>query len=226
MQDAWKLGTPAVNLGLRGQRDYYFDDAVTKPQGVFGNAGTFPKRDIHACKRNPPPRFGAAYDVTGNGKTVAKTTFRNDNYNIGVDFTDQEPPAACSRPFTGGGTSTPTATTTGEVNLSLTGPDFVSTTGAANILVNQDLKQGKTYEDSASLEREVAANFSMRALYVFTSASRTTRCGECTATVQRLQHSDCAPGPGIRPGARDRPMMGWSRCMTTIPPATAATASW
>jgi Carboxypeptidase regulatory-like domain len=168
VQDAWKLGTRlAINLGLRGQGDHYFDDAVTKPQGVFGNAGTFPKRDILTWN-GLAPRFGAAYDVTGNGKTVVKTTFGIYNYNIGVDFTDQYNPSSLQQTvYRWRDLNSNRDYDTGEVNLSLTGPDFVSTTGAANILVNQDLKQGKTYEYSASVEREVAANFSMRALYVY-----------------------------------------------------------
>src|SRR5207302_624007 len=57
--------------------------------------------------------------------------------------------------------------TPGEVNLDVNGPDFISVTGASNNLLNRDLKQPITHEISSSLERELSAGFSAKALYVY-----------------------------------------------------------
>src|SRR4030095_12364572 len=54
----------------------------------------------------------------------------------------------------------------GEVNLDTNGPDFISTTSAANARVNPDLKLSRVQELSASLERELAPNLAVRALFV------------------------------------------------------------
>ena len=53
------------------------------------------------------------------------------------------------------------------MNLSLNGPDFVSTAGAATLLLNPDLRQPSRHEASLLLDREVADSFSVRAGYVY-----------------------------------------------------------
>jgi hypothetical protein len=55
----------------------------------------------------------------------------------------------------------------GEVDLSQTGPDFISVTGASNNIINPDLKEPRTYEVSLGLEREVMNNFGAKILYVY-----------------------------------------------------------
>ena len=55
----------------------------------------------------------------------------------------------------------------GEVDLSQSGPDFISVTGATNNILNPNLKQPKTYEVSLGLEREVMNNFGAKVLYVY-----------------------------------------------------------
>jgi len=53
------------------------------------------------------------------------------------------------------------------VDLNLNGPDFLSITGAANNLMNPDLKQPIATEATASVERELMTDVAFRALYVF-----------------------------------------------------------
>ena len=54
----------------------------------------------------------------------------------------------------------------GEVNLDTNGPDFLSTTSAANTPPNRDLRLSRVQEVSASLERELAPNLAARLLFV------------------------------------------------------------
>jgi len=55
----------------------------------------------------------------------------------------------------------------GEVDLSLSGPAFISISSPANRRFNEDLRQPMTAELSASFERELMANLGFRAAYVF-----------------------------------------------------------
>jgi hypothetical protein len=55
----------------------------------------------------------------------------------------------------------------GTVNLNLNGPDFISVSGAANSLVNQNLRQPMTTETTGSFEREPRENLGVHAVYVF-----------------------------------------------------------
>ena len=58
----------------------------------------------------------------------------------------------------------------GEVNLDTNGLDFITITGAANNIINKDLRQPHTHEITGSLERELMPNMSARVLYVYRHA--------------------------------------------------------
>ncbi len=57
--------------------------------------------------------------------------------------------------------------TPGEVNLTVGGPDYITTSGGNTNRKNLDLKQPHTHEITTSFEKEVAAETSLRLLYVF-----------------------------------------------------------
>jgi len=167
IQDTW---TPTrrltINGGVRVERYNNFVDSVTKPQGTFGTSGTFPGVDILTWN-SLAPRLGAAYDPTGEAKTVIKATWGLFNYNPSVDLSDAY--NANSLTTTTYRWHAPVGTkdlAPGQVDFDLNGPDFVSTTGASTTLLNPDLKQPKTLEASVSFERELAANFSIKLGYV------------------------------------------------------------
>ena len=123
------------------------------------------------------PRFGVAFDVSGNGKTVAKATWGKFNDDLGlreysVSFSANQPLQYNYRwhDLNGDGNYQP-----GEVNLDLNGPDYLSVNpgpgfgavGAGNNIVNPDLKLPHTNEGSASLERELGQGLSVRGLFVY-----------------------------------------------------------
>jgi hypothetical protein len=119
--------------------------------------------------------LAAAYDLTGNGKTVIKGT-----WGRFVDELDDTQAAIYNqnnlietryrwRDLDGNNNYTP-----GEVNLSLTGPDFVSVSGASNNIFNADYKSARTDQATAELDRELMANTSLRVLYVYNREFNTT----------------------------------------------------
>lgn len=167
VQDTWTVGSRlTLNLGVRAERYHNFVDSVTKPQGTFGTSGTFPYIDVITWDR-VVPRLGLAFDLTGDAKTVVKATYGLYNFNPSVDFADPynqnslESTVYRWRDLNGNRDYD-----SGEVDLSASGPDFVSRTGARNVGLNRDLNQPATQEMSAQLEREVMSNFSVKAVYV------------------------------------------------------------
>lgn len=171
VMDQWRIGSKlTLNLGLRWEKNDGYAPEQTKEQGEFGSAATFPREDI--VKWNAvAPRVAAAWDMAGNGKSVLKATYGWYNFRISAagfvsTFNRIRPQATTYqwRDQDGNNDYTP-----GEVNLALSGanPDFISTTGGNTNIANLDLKQPHTHEITASFEREVAQETSLRFLYVF-----------------------------------------------------------
>lgn len=167
--DQWRLGSRlTLNLGLRWEKTHAFDPEQVKAQGEFGSAGTFPSIDIVKWN-NWAPRMAAAWDVSGNGKSVIKTTYGWYNFRITASgfvsvFNQVRTQAAT---YTWRDQDRSNDYSPGEVDLRLNGPDFVSITGATSNLINPDLAQPRTHELTASFEREVGSEASLRLLYVF-----------------------------------------------------------
>ena len=168
VQDKWAVGRRwTFNLGVRwDQYEAWVEDQV-KEQGTFGNSGTFPRVDVLTW-RSAAPRVGLAWDVTGNAKTVAKATYGLFTHVMTEDFAQNFNQNARTtyryrwHDLNGNSDYDP-----GEVNLAPTSADFISVSGAANNILNTDLGQPVTHEVSLSIERELAANFSAKALYVY-----------------------------------------------------------
>jgi hypothetical protein len=182
VNDRWQLGRRLTfNLGVRFDYDHSFLPEQTKTQGQFGNAGTFPRFDANTWK-DWAPRFGAAYDLTGDGKTVIKSTYGMYSTVMSDTHAQTYNQNAVSttvyrwRDQDGNNDYTP-----GEVNLNVNGPDFISTTGAANNIYNPDLQRPQQHEVTAVFDRELLANMAARVGYVY------KRNVNATATVNVLR---------------------------------------
>ncbi len=169
--DRWQiLPRVVLNLGLRFERQNYFVTAARHEAGQFAQQASLPAVDLGTW-HTTAPRAGVAWDVTGSGKTVLKSTWGrfttplpygvtsfgemfNPNTTIQTDYrwrdlnrnNDYDP---------------------GEVDLSLTGPDFISATGGlGNTEPLTDFEIPYTNEFTVSLERELLANVAGRFVYV------------------------------------------------------------
>jgi hypothetical protein len=109
-----------------------------------------------------------AWDITGDGKNVAKATYGYFNHVMSEDFAQNyNQNARVTTRYRWNDVNHNGDYDTGEVNLSTTGPDFISIAGAANNILNPGLAQPKTHEISVGYERELMANFGAKALYVY-----------------------------------------------------------
>lgn len=168
INDHWQLNRRVtVNLGVRFDYDHSFLPEQTKDQGQFGNAGTFARFEGHTWK-DWAPRTGAAWDVTGDGKTVVKATYGIYNGGMSDTFAQTFNQNAVSqtvyrwRDLNGNNNYDP-----GEVNLDLNGPDFISTTAAANNIFNPNLQRPQQHEVTGVFDRELMANMAGRVAYVY-----------------------------------------------------------
>jgi hypothetical protein len=144
--------------------------AQTKEQGQFGEAGSYPRVEAITWHQFAP-RFGVAYDLTGDTKTVVKASFGVYNNSPGDAFSD----------FYNRNTITTTTYSwhdlnhdgdyqPGEVNLSTTctGCDFISIAGgAANNLLNPGLQDPKTYQATVTADRQLLKDFGARVSYIY-----------------------------------------------------------
>jgi len=173
-QDKWAVGRRwTLNLGIRWDRYHAFVGEQVKEQGVFGTSGTFPGIDVLQW-RSAAPRAAAAWDVTGNGKTVVKATYGYFTHVMTEDFAQNfNQNARTTYRYRWSDPNGNNDYDAGEVNTSPTSPDAISVTGAANNILNPDLQQPVTHEVSLSAEREIAANFSTKVLYVYKRQNNT-----------------------------------------------------
>jgi hypothetical protein len=173
--DEWRLNKRlTANVGLRWERHVNWVPAQSHAAGQFSPAADFSRIDAGTW-HDLAPRVGAAYDLSGDGKTVVKATFGRYYQVIDIDFAN-----SLNR-------NTITTTTwlwhdlnkdglyeSGEVNLDPNGADFVSVAGGNVNLPASDnvLKMPYTNEYSASVERELAAGLAVRGLFVSKHVSR------------------------------------------------------
>jgi hypothetical protein len=164
--DRVRLGSRfTATWGLRVDHSHSFVPEQARVAGAFAPATTFPRVEVGTWNKLAP-RAALAWDTTGTGRTVAKFTYGW--FNIGSDL---------AATYNGNARYTTTYKwhdlnnngnyDPGEVNLSTSSTDFVSTTNIANTILNPSLQLGHEQEATASLEHELGANVSVRGLYLY-----------------------------------------------------------
>src|SRR5262249_4909931 len=74
VQDQWKLHRLTLDLGLRYEYHRVYADSLTTPAGPLVDAHDLPRVDCIPCWHDLDPRFGVAWDVTGDGRTAGKAS--------------------------------------------------------------------------------------------------------------------------------------------------------
>jgi hypothetical protein len=169
LKDSWRIGKSlTANLGVRWERQHAFLPGQTREAArdvptVFP-AGSFSKTEIGTWSR-AVPRIGLAWEMSA--KSVVKVSVGQYNYIFGDTFGDTyNANATATSTYVWHDLNGDKLYQPGEVDLNPNGPDFISTTASSSAIINPNLRQPKTWEGTISYERELAASFGMRAMYI------------------------------------------------------------
>ena len=186
-QDSWTLGRRlTLNLGVRYAHDNGFvpescRDAARPPGHIAFPASCYPRQQFNVWN-TVAPRLHAAWDITGDGKTMVKGGWgRFDHVRQQVPELDSADPNVRTvvtyrwRDLNGNHNYDP-----GEVNLDPNGPDFVSQSGgitgvSSSTMPSRDEREPKSDEFSLSMERELMENFALRASGIYSRYHDTYR---------------------------------------------------
>jgi hypothetical protein len=167
VQDSWTINRRlTLSLGLRGQRDRGWVPAQCQRLGTFVQA--FPENCNAEVQPNIfnsfTPRVHAAYDVTGDGRTVVKGGYgrfvhiRSQGAEINnFNKNGQRTMTYDWRDLNGDRDYDP-----GEVNLDPNGPDFRSGGAQLNAFLNPDERIPGAEEYSIGFERQLMRDVAVR----------------------------------------------------------------
>lgn len=164
--DTWRATDRlTLNLGLRFDRYRAFTPAQEHAAGRFNPAPiTFAANDNVADFNLFAPRLGITYDLTGGGKNVLKFNYGKYWFNPGADFvfnTSENAPAWWRR------YRWIDSNGDGRWNQGEQGALVSSRGGVATESLDPALEDTRTDEIAAFFEREMMANFGIRAGYVW-----------------------------------------------------------
>jgi hypothetical protein len=162
VRDAWRFGDRVtLNAGVRYEGYHVYLPAQSKPAGRFYPAGDFPEIDVLTW-RNWAPRVGVSWPLDGGNRTVLKATYGWYNFATQTIYADTfNRNARATTTYRWNDLNGNRDYDDGELGA------FVSATGSSASVINPDLEQPKTHEVTASLERQIATDFSARASYVY-----------------------------------------------------------
>jgi hypothetical protein len=166
IHDTWRASNRLTfNLGVRFDRYRAYSPEQGHPSGRFNpTAQTFDAVDNYISWNLPAPRLGMTYDVSGNGKTVLKANYGSYWWNPGADFVFNISPNASAwwRRYRWTDTNNDNRWQPGEE-----GTQTDARGGSATESLDPNLENQYTKEFATFVEREVMANFGVRAGYVW-----------------------------------------------------------
>jgi hypothetical protein len=210
VQDAWTIARRlTLNLGIRYGHDNAYAPAQCREAGDFAAAQCWEEVQMNVWD-SFAPRIHAAYDLFGNGRTVIKGgwgRFDRLRGDLRQDLMPTNRNNAQTTNWTWHDLNGNRAYESGEVNLDPNGPDFQGLSGSTDAVPNPNEKQGKTDEFSMTLERELVANWALRATGIYSRNFNQTRLLELNRPpeVYNIPITSPDPGPDGRVGTSDDP---------------------
>ena len=221
VMDSWRpTNRLTMNLGVRWERNYYWVEATsrtaTTPVGFVEPIGadvaaSYPKFTVNDW-RGFLPRLGAAYDLSGDGKTVIKGTYGQFYPDLQVNSYAPGfiPANVLTYSYRWTDRNNDKLYQPGEVNLSTSGADFLSLSGGTTNIPNPNLKLTRNDEASGSLERQLGQGFAIRGLFVFKRVVNNFQTANILrpASVWDQKFTRQDPGPdGVLGNGDDGPML-------------------
>jgi hypothetical protein len=167
VHDTWRVNNKlTLNLGARIDRYRAYSPEQEHPASRFNpTPQTFAAVDNYISFNNPAPRIGATYDLTGDGRTVLKANYGSYWWNPGADFVFNISPNASAwwRRHRWTDTNSNNRWEPGEESAVPTS----TRGGTATESIDPNLKNTSTQEFATFVERELMANFGVRAGYVW-----------------------------------------------------------
>jgi len=213
--DSWTIGRRlTLNLGIRHAYDVGYEEAVCRDAADGPSAAVFPA----ACfgKVSMPayntwaPRVRAAYDLTGDGKTVIKGGWGRYQQMKSADEIQLVARNVLSGAvFTWHDTNNNVRYDDGEVDLRTNGPDFVQFVGARagfqGGIVNPDATTPYTDEYMLQFERQLTQTMAVRATGVERRYGNAQRIANDLRpySVYTIPYTNQDPGPDGRVGTAD-----------------------
>jgi hypothetical protein len=170
VQDQWTLRRLTLNVGLRLETLHASNPAQTKPAGRWTPALEFPAQDDVPNWKDVTPRFGAAYNLFGNGKTAVKASVgrfvQAEFATIAAAANPQN--AIVTSAFRiwndGNGDYIPQESELGPLSNPLFGTVFVSTRYADDVLKGWGVRP-YNWSSSLSLQHELRPGFALAVNY-------------------------------------------------------------
>lgn len=207
VQDSWKTGRVTVNAGLRWDWQANGLNATTAPQSRFFTGSiSQPKTDNLVTWNTLAPRFGFIYDLRGDSKTLLKVSANRYYWQLWTEkataaslvadrtFTHQWNDRNGDRRFQDGEQG---------ALLSVVDPALQP------VRIDPDLKPTRTDEFTAGFTRELMANVSVTASYMYRKDSDLDwRINQSISTADYAPVTGTDPGPdGLRGTADDGPAL-------------------
>ncbi|MGH9257451.1 MAG: TonB-dependent receptor domain-containing protein, partial [Vicinamibacterales bacterium] len=208
VKDSWTVGRRlTLNLGVRYSHESVFvpeqcREAASFPSDVMFPAQCFDKVQL-PIQDLVVPRLHAAYDLSGDGRTVLKGGYGRFGFRREVALSARYDPMAITYGiFAWRDLNRNNTWDLGETNRDPNGPDFIET--AANefgalpprFVPNPNEKQVTFDEFTLSLEHELMANFSIRTTGVYSQTKNVQRQLNTFRPYEAYNIPVTAPDPG------------------------------
>ncbi len=210
LADSWTIGRNlTLNLGVRYGHDESFENPTCRGRADGDSGVPFPAECFSELRmpvyKGFAPRLRAAFDVSGDGRTVIKGGWGR---YFAMRVSDQVGVAAkqvgASMTFRWRDLNGNRNYDTGEVNLNVNGPDFLSRLGGSALptalqggVVNPNETAPFEDEYSVQLERQFTSTLALRATGLHTRARNQLRYGNPLRPygVYSIPISNLDPGP-------------------------------